>query len=189
MAKKIEKPEQEVIKINLENKIVILKVENFETDIDMDDILKIDYSNILGEVLTFPVIMNRIGILRAELQNTLSTEEFDLKVYAAKLGEMFRKNLSKSETDAGGNKKVKQPTVQQLENEVLLAAGYILRQKKVFRIRKEWEFVDSLYWAAKEKSKKLDYCSGSIKPEDFEHEIMEGAINGVMIKVRDKLIK
>ena len=39
MAKKIEKPEQEVIKINLENKIVILKVENFETDIDMDDIL------------------------------------------------------------------------------------------------------------------------------------------------------
>ena len=181
--------ENEVIEINLKNKIVLLKIDNFDGEIDMDDLLKIDYSNILGEVLTFPVLMNRIGILRADMQNVLSAEEFDLKVYAAKIGEMLRKNLSKSETDAGGNKKVKQPTVQQLENEVLLDEGYILRQKKLFRIRKEFEYLDSLYWSAKDKSKKLDYCSGSIKPEDFENEILEASINGVSIKVREKLIK
>ena len=179
----------ETIKIPLNDKIVILTLQEFDTDINTEEILQIDYSNILGEVLTFPVILNRIGILRAELENRLSDLEFDLKVYGAKLGEMFRKNKSKTETDSGGNKKIKAPTVQEIENSVLLDEGYQLRQKTYYRAKKEYQIFDSLYWAAKDKSSKLDKCSMGLKPEDFEHEILEGTINNVMIKVRDKLIK
>ena len=180
---------QETIRMSFNDKIVTLKVTEFDTDIDMDDILKIDYSNIIGEVLTFPVIVNRIGILRAELENRMQEEKFDLQVYGAKLSEMFRKNGSSAKTEEGGSKTIKQPTVQQLENLVLLDEGYQLRQKKVFRVMKDYQFADSLYWAAKDKSKKLDYCSNGIKPQDFENEIISGSINGVMIKVHEKLIK
>lgn len=179
----------ETIKINLNEKIVLLKLQEFETDIETDEVLQIDYANILGELLTFPVILNRIGVLRAELENRVADLEFDVKVYAAKLGEMFRKNKSRTDIDSGGNKKIKVPTVQEIENSVLLDEGYQLRQKTLFRAKKEYQIFDSLYWAAKDKSTKLDKCAMGIKPEDFENEIIEGAINGVMIKVRDKLIK
>lgn len=181
--------QKEKIIVNFGDKLVSLLITDFDTDIDMDDVLKIDYGNIIGEVLTFPVIVNRIGALRAELENKMSDEKFDLEVYGAKLSEMFRRNGQRTETDAGGSKKIKAPTVQELSNKVLLDEGYQARQKKVFRIIKDYQFVDSLYWAAKDKSKKLDFCSNSIKPEDFEKDIVDSAINGVMIKVHQKLIK
>jgi len=180
---------QEKIVVNFGEKIVTLTLTAFDTDVDVDDMLKIDYSNVIGEVLTFPVLVNRIGILRAELENKVNEEKFDLEVYGAQLSEMFRKNKSTTQTDSGGNKRVKTPTIQELENSVLLDSGYQLRKKRLFRIMKEYQFVDSLYWSAKDKSKKLDYCSASIKPEDFENEIVSGSINGVMIKVHEKLIK
>lgn len=181
--------EQNKILVTFGDRIVTLRITDFDTDIDMDDVLKIDYGNIIGEVLTYPVIVNRIGALRAEMENNMSVEKFELEVYGAKLGEMFRKNGSKSETDAGGNKKVKAPTVQELSNKVLLDEGYQLRQKRYFKTVKDYQYIDSLYWAAKDKSKKLDFCSNSIKPEDFENDIVTGTINGVMIKIHEKLIK
>jgi|GEM_PF-1385207 len=180
---------KEKIVVEFGDKLVALYITSFDTDIDMDEILKIDYGNIIGEVLTFPVIVNRIGTLRAEMENVMSEQKFDLEVYGAQLSEMFRKNKAKTETDSGGNKKVKVPTVQELENLVLLDEGFQLRQKRVLRIIKDYQIVDSLYWAAKDKSKKLDFCSNSLKPEDFENEIVNDTINGVKIKVHEKLIK
>jgi hypothetical protein len=181
--------EKERIVMHFGEKIVTLTTTEFDTDIDIDDLLKIDYSNVLAEVLTFPVIVNRIGILRAEYENKVSAEKFDLEVYAARLSEMFRKNKSQTTTDSGGTKRVKTPTVQEIENLVLLDEGYQNNKKKYFRTLKDYQFLDSLYWAAKDKSKKLDYCSASIKPEDFESEIVSETINGVVIKVHQKLIK
>lgn len=180
---------QEKITVNFGEKIISLTLTSFDTDIDMDDILRIDYSNILGEVLTFPVIVNRIGVLRAEMENAVSEQKMEVEVYGAKLSEMFRKNKSKSETDSGGNKKVKAPTIQELENLVLLDEGYQLKRKRLFKVTKDYQFLDSLYWAAKDKSKKLDFCSNSLKPEDFENDIVSGTINGVKIKIHEKLIK
>lgn len=175
--------------IQFKEKAVALKITEFDTDIDTEQLLKIDYSNIIGEILTFPVIINRIGILRAELQNRLNTEKFDCEVYKAKISEMFRKNKSVKEIDAKGKEKWKSPTVDQLTNLVLLDEGCQLRNKKVFRVQKDYEFLDALYWAAKDKSKKLDYFGSSLKPEDMENSIIEGTINGVLIKVKEKLIK
>lgn len=172
--------EHEIIKVNFNEKIVTMKVAEFDTDIDMDDVLKIDYGNIIGEVLTFPVIVNRVGILRAELENKVNNEKFEIEIYGAKLSEMFRKNAA-----SNGDK----VTEKKLDSMVLLDEGYQMRKKRLYRFQKEYDYVDSLYWAAKDKSKKLDYCSAGIKPEDFEREIVSGAINGVMIKVHEKLIK
>jgi hypothetical protein len=181
--------EQEKIIVNFGDKLVTLHVTEFDTDIDMDDVLKIDYNNVLGEVLTFPVIVNRCGALRAEMEHKVSEAKFELEVYKAKLTEMFRKNGSSSKTEEGGTKTVKQPTIQQLENLVLLDEGYQLKQKKYFKVIKNYQYLDSLYWAAKDKSKKLDFCSNSLKPTDFENDIVSSTINGVLIKVHQKLIK
>lgn len=179
----------EKIVVNFKEKTVILSLTEFDTDMDMDDILRIDYSNIIGEVLTFPVIVNRIGILRAEQENIVSNKKLKLEVYAAELKALFKKNeMIKVKTAATNGTKLKPPTVNEIENHVLLDKGYQNKRKEYFRAEKDYNYIDSLYWAAKDKSKKLDYCSAGIKPSDFENEIVTGSVNGVMIKVSKNLI-
>lgn len=178
---------EETIKIDLNKKIVTLKVTRFETDIDMDDLLKIDYANILGEILTFPVLVNRIGILRVEMEDLVRQEKFNLEVENAKLSEMYRKEdiisyNSKNETVK------KKPTINEIENKVSLDPSYQNSQKRLFRLQKNFAYVDSLYWSAKSKDDKLNKLSSFLRPEEFEKEIVEGIINGIMIKVHEKLI-
>lgn len=174
--------QEKTVTINLKDRIVKLQLHEFETDVDMDDILKIDYSNILGEVLTFPVLLNRIGILRAEMEEIVSAKKFEVEIFNAELSEIYRENL----TGKGNRKK---PTQAQVDNAVLKDERFIKKRKSYYRVKRDYEYIDSLYWAAKDKSKKLDWCSNGIKPADFEKEILEGSINGIMIKSHEKLIK
>lgn len=176
--------EKETVKINLKDRIVTLRIERFDTDVDMDDILKIDYSNILGEVLTFPVLINRIGILRAEAEEIMDKKKFELEILWSELSEIYRENLNYK---GSGNRS--KPTEKQIENAVTKNDKYRKKKTVYFRAKRNFEYLDSLYWAAKDKSKKLDYCSGGIQPEEFEREIVEGSVNGVMIKAHEKLIK
>ena len=48
---------KEVITIELQSgRIAVLRLQSFDTEVDVDDILRIDYSNIMGEILTFPLM-------------------------------------------------------------------------------------------------------------------------------------
>jgi hypothetical protein len=46
-----------------------------------------------------------------------------------------------------------------------------------------------LYWSAKSKDSKLDKLSDKLRPEEFERELVEDTINGIVIKFRDSVIK
>ena len=151
--------------------------------------LKIDYHNIVGEMLTFPVVINRVGVLRAELQNVLSKKKFEVDIYRAKLSEMFRKGALTAETDTAGNKKIKNPTVAYIENKVLIDDGYQKKYKELINAQRNFDFLDSLYWSCNAKNSKIDKISSKLKPEDFEKDILEGEINHVIIKKHNKLIK
>ncbi|NCB03017.1 MAG: hypothetical protein EOM67_12745, partial [Spirochaetia bacterium] len=59
----------ELIKIPIGDKIIVLKQEEFDTDINMDDITQIQYDNLYGEIVTVSALMNRIGILKAMVDN------------------------------------------------------------------------------------------------------------------------
>jgi hypothetical protein len=43
-----------------------------------------------------------------------------------------------------------------------------------------------LFWATNSKSKKLEVLMKGIRPEEFENEIVEEFVNGMMIKKFDK---
>ena len=61
---------KEVITIELQSgRIAVLRLQSFDTKVDVDDILRIDYSNIMGEILTFPLMFNRIANLKAEQES------------------------------------------------------------------------------------------------------------------------
>lgn len=171
--------DQKVI-IELDSKMVVLTIQMFDTDINVEELMKIDYSNILGEILTFPVLINRIMNLKAEQQNIVKESKVDLDVFEAQLSETKRKKLYAE------NSKV---TVGEVANAVKMDATFIAKQKAHFAREKNLDYLDAMYWAAQSKSKLLEKVSDKIRPEEFTKEILEDTINGVHIKYKPKVIK
>lgn len=180
--------------ISLKDKIVKLIIEKDQGEINVEDLLRIDYANILGEILTFPVILNRLGILLSDIEDhlrksnfILDKEKVDLKRKRA-IAEMKAQNELK--------KTITKPTKQQIENQVRLDEehqidedAYRAKKLELLDTQHDRDIVNSLYWSAKSKDEKLNKISDKIRPSEFEGDILDGSINGVLIKVSEKLIK
>ena len=54
--------------IKIKDKTYFLKFDDFDENVDVDSLLKIDYGNLLGELVTFPVVVNRFGVLLADAE-------------------------------------------------------------------------------------------------------------------------
>lgn len=176
--------EPEIVPIDFGGgKIFMLKISNFEHTIDPDDILRIDHFNIIGEILTYSVIYNRVGNMKADMDNLVATSKMKLEVFEAECGELFRLEASADTT------KVKKITEKEIENKVLMDEDFIEHKKAHLKLLRNQSYIDSLYWSVKDKSDKLVKLSEKLRPEDFEKELIDDTINGIMVKQRDKLIK
>lgn len=167
---------QEVEKtiIELKNKTLSLTIRDFGLgDIEIEDLLQIDMSNLLADLITWPVIFNRIGNIKAEIDNILREQQFDLSLFEAQKYEEHKKKII-----ADGNK----ATETGIEMSIKRDPKYQIKKMNVFKIQKQADIIDGLYWSAKSKDKKLEVLSVKVKPEEFEKEILDGMINSVMIK-------
>lgn len=185
-----------IVKINFKNSILTFKLEGFQTDnsIDIEDLLNIDYTNLVAEILTFPVILNRLGVLLAEIENYLRTAQLNLELEKDKLKET--RALAETEAFKELKKTINSPTIPQITAQALLNPAlqehtnkFNIQQKEVIAIQKDRDLVNSFYWSAKSKDEKLNKLSDKLKPTDFECDILKGRINGVLIKSQQKLIK
>lgn len=179
----------EIIQIALKDRIVSLQINTFDDVIDVDDVTKISFHNIMGELLTFPVIMNRIGNLQAEADELLAEAKLEMEIKQAELGNNYRKTLIKKITDEKGITKTTYPTVAEVDAAITLDPVMQNCRKKVMRLTKEQQFINSFYWAAKSKDDKLNRLSEKLRPDSFESELLEDTINGITIKIKEKLIK
>lgn len=168
--------------INIGDKSYVMTMDNFDEDMDIDSLLKIDYSNLIGEIVTYPVIVNRFGQMLAEAESQVAEAKLNLEVFEAKTKERLREELA--EKNGGKN-----PTIEALNNAVVSNKAYQTMRKKYFEIVKTRDYVNSVFWAAKDKSSKLDKLSLTIQPGDIEDNIVENKINKVLIKRTKKLIE
>jgi hypothetical protein len=171
--------EQESLTIELKHRMVVLKTLPFDTDINVDEILKIDYGNLLGEILTFPVLLNRIANLKAEMQNIVNEAKNDSEIFDAQLTEEKRKKI----VNEGGK-----GTVSEVEAAIRMDARYKVKKNDYFAKIRNLDYLDSLYWAAQSKMTLLNKISDKIRPEEFSGELLQDAVNGVMIKITRKAI-
>jgi len=172
--------EQEIISIELKNKVLNLRVIPFDSDIDIQDILRIDYSNLVAEILSFSVIYNRVMNLKAEVNHLLSSTKFELDILEADLKDEHRGKIS--------DKKGKNATVDEVNVETLKDPRYQKKFKELMNRQKDVDYIDSFYWGCQSKNAKLDILSRNVTPEEFEKEIVEGKINSVMINTKKKVI-
>lgn len=156
--------------------------DNFDEDVDIDSLLKIDYSNLIGELVTFPVILNRFGILLAEAESQVAETKLNMDVYEAKTKEKLRIELAEQNNG-------KAPTVEALNNAVVSNKAYQAMKRKYIEVVKTRDYINSIFWAVKDKSEKLNKLSLSIPPGDLSDSVIEGRVNNVLVKKTKKVIE
>lgn len=164
---------EDKVVINLRTRTIVLDIKDFgKGEIPVEDLLQVDYQNILGDIITFPVIFNRITNIKAEMDNYLREEAFDLKAFEAQLYEEHKKRL------IGAGEKATEAAV---DMAIKRDPNYKIKQFAFMKLQRQADVLDGLYWSAKMKGKMLESISTKIKPEDFEKEILVDTINSVKI--------
>ncbi len=158
-----------------------LLFDDFDEDVDVDSLLKIDYSNIIGELATFPVIVNRFGNLLAEAESMVAESKLNLEVYEARTKECLRNELA----EANGGKN---PTIEALNNALLMNKTYQVLRKNYIEKQKTRDYINSMFWSAKDKSEKLNKLSLTVQNGDIPDSVIEGRVNNVLIKKTKKII-
>lgn len=162
-------------KLNIGDSTYILKFDEFDEDVEIDNLLKIDYSNLLGEMISFPTVVAKFGNMLAEAESQVSERKLDLDVLEAKLKEKYRIELS----EANGGK---QPTVDQLNMAIIGNKVYIAKKKAMITAQKTRDYMFTTYLAAKDKSEKINKVFTSATPTDIPDSVIEGRMNSTMIK-------
>lgn len=167
--------EQEKRVIELKSgKTLTLQIHNFgSSEIAIEDLLQVDMNNIMLDIITFPVIFNRIANIKAEIDDLLRTVKYDLNAFEAELYEKHKKDFVRRGEKA---------TEKALEMAIQRDPQYKVKKYEEFEVQRNADIIDGLYWAAKSKDQKLNAISAKIKPEEFEVDILEGEINSVMIR-------
>ena len=168
--------------VNIAGKQYILRIGEFDEDFDVEEFLKIDYSNLVGELVTFPIIENRIGIMLADAESKVTEVKLNRDILEAKLKEKYALSL----TDANNGKR---PTIDAINAAVLQDKGYqaIIRSK--IAAEKARDYANSLLWACKSKSQKIEKLSLTIQNQEVSAEQLEGKVNGIVISRSKRVIE
>ena len=115
----------------MKNKVAALIIPDWEFNFDVDNLLKIDYSNIFGEIITIPVLTNQVGRLVSELSNYVKIQELNLKVKEAEVRKIFRNKCSKEGRKA--------PSIQETEDYLTLDPIICNMRYALLRYKKDLE--------------------------------------------------
>lgn len=172
------------LKFTIGDKVILFRVEEF-TDLDLDKLLKIDYENLIAELVTFPVVVNRLGLLCADMDNEFQMAKLNLSIFEAKRKKTLREEL----TFTDEKDKVKKPTIDEIDSALLSDKIWKVKKLKMISVQKEKEYMYSIYSSAKDKSHKLDKLSMTIKSGDIDMKIIQRQLNSVYFKIKDGMIK
>ena len=172
-------------KIHIGNNPITLEHDNMDSTINVDDLTKIDTSNIFGEVATISLTVVRIGLLRAEVEGMVAEVKLELKIFEGNFREKLRKKAAENSgffilSIEKSDVKIK-ATEKALETAHETDEDWIKLKKLFVTTEKNFNAISSLYWAVIDKSKKLSILITGTTPEDFVAGVIEGKINGILI--------
>ena len=65
--------------IHVGDKPIIIEHDDLESTINVDDLTKINPSNIFGEAVTISAAVNRIGLLKSEVEGIMAETKLEYK--------------------------------------------------------------------------------------------------------------
>lgn len=172
-----------------EDRVIRFSFDDFDGELDTDKLIRIDYENLVAEMLTFPVVVNKLGLLAADADSQFRLAKLNLKITEAKLRRQVREELTEEDVDAKGNRKVSKPTVQEIEDAIMIKKLYRSRNEDMNEAEKNKEYLYSIYDAAKDKSRKLDKLSLTLQPGDIDESLIQKQMNSIYFKIQKNKIR
>jgi hypothetical protein len=173
-------------KINVGGQEITLYHDNMDSSINVDDLTKIDVGNIYGDAVTISAAVNRIGLIKAEVEALVGETKLEYKIYEGQFKAKLRKQAANNGgfyTIRIGNEDVKiKATEKALETSFETDEGWIEKKKAFITAEKNFNSLSSLYWACQDKSRKLNTLVNGVTPSEFVSEMIEGKINGILIQ-------
>lgn len=172
--------------IYIGEKPVVLKHDDFGDSINVDSLTLIDHSNLFGELTTAAASANRVGLMKAELENLLADSKFELKIFESKF--KAKKRIEASENgnmffvEVDGQQVAVKISEKALDNCFETNDEWIALKKKDMELERRLGLISSLHWAAQQKSRSLANVISGVTPSEFMDELMEGSVNGFIIK-------
>jgi len=173
-------------KINVGGQEITLYHDNMDSSINVDDLTKIDVGNIYGDAVTISAAVNRIGLIKAEVEALVGETKLDYKIYEGQFRAKLRKQAANNAgfyTIRIGNDDVKiKATEKALETCFETDEKWIELKRSFITAEKNFNSLSSLYWACQDKSRKLNTLVNGVTPSEFVSEMIEGKINGILIQ-------
>lgn len=172
--------------IHVGNSPITLEHDDLESTINVDDLTIIDTSNIFGEAVTISAAVNRIGLLKSEVEAKMAETKLEYKIYEGE----FKAKLRRQAANNGNfyTIRVENEDVKIKLSETSLASSFetdpkwIELKKAFITAEKNFNALSSLYWACQDKSRKLNGLTNGTTPEEFVAGMIEGKVNGILLK-------
>lgn len=172
--------------VHIGNQPIILVHDNLENSINVDDLTKIDTSNLFGEAVTISTAVNRIGLLKAEAEGLMADAKLDARIFEGEFISQKRKEAAENSNCyfvRVGNEDVKVKATQgALDTCFETDKKWISIKREFIEAERTFNYLNSVYWAMQDKARKLNGLISGTTPEDFISGVVEGKINGILIK-------
>ena len=66
--------------------------------------------------------------------------------------------------------------------------AYQIMRKRLIEVQKTRDYINSIFWSAKDKSSKLDKLSLTVQDSEIPDSVIEGRVNNVLVKKTKKII-
>lgn len=171
--------------IHVGNQPITLEHDSLDRNINVDELTIIDTSNIFGEHVTISAAVNRIGLIKAEVEERMDLAKIRVKVFEAE----YKAKLRKQAANNGGyytirvdNEDVKVKLTQgALDQSFENNPEWIKLKEDYIKAYKQFNQLDVLYWSCQDKSRKLNGLVNGTTPDDYVKGMIEGKVNGILI--------
>ena len=155
-----------------------------EEEVNIDQLLSIDYRNLEKEALTFSVVLHRFGEMEVHAEKMVKEADLALRVWKARVRQEIIEEFQEEISDPSNSRK--KYTNDDIDAATRLRPKYSILYQAKFRAEKLKGYINSLYWAAKSKNDKLKEFDLSFlhKSGDILIEDLEGEFNHVELHVR-----
>jgi hypothetical protein len=162
-------------------------MKDFDDEVDIDMMTGIDYSNLFGEAVTVSANLNRFGILKASAEEKLSKAKLELDIYESGLRKSFRREANMNDGKFKVGDEAIKLTEGSLNEAIMLDKGLQVMKNNIIKFQKNVSDLDSIFWSISSKDKKLNNMLKAVTPSEFYNEIIEGAVNGFVIKKHKRI--
>ncbi len=173
-------------KLKVGERELVMEHDDFKERINLEDLTKINPANIFGDSSTISSDVGKLGLMKAEVYSDMQNVKLEISFYEAEYVQKLRveasKNLGKYKVTLGEGTVEIKLTETALKTCFESEEEWVQLKESHIKLEKYWNYLDSIYWAAQDKSKKLNGMIDTVNPELYKELVEKESTKSFLTK-------